>query len=423
MPILPHSDDQLEAMLAARESDLVELKENLGGQAPDLVRRAICAFANDLPNHGRAGMIFVGADDRGVPTDLEISGALLLNLAHCKTDGNIVPPPTMTVARHKLSGGDVAVVTVWPSDSPPVRYRGRIWTRTGPRKTLARAKDERVLSEKRRHRDAPFDAHVVKGAELADLDLRRFQYLYLPLAFDKDVLDRNDRTIEERLSATKMIASADDPTPTVVGILTLCPRPMQFIAGAYVQFLRFDGLDRAAPIVDAKRFDGPIEETMREIDGTIRGHIRTSVDIRSESIEVRRATYALESLKELVRNAVMHRAYEGSNAPVQISWFRDRIEIINSGGPYGEVTEETFGRPGLTSYRNPNLAEAMRVLKLVQRYGAGIPLARSAPRSNCQPGPEFEVDSRRVGCTVRARADWRGKTAAHGLENSPEAMY
>ena len=240
-------------MLTAGEPDLVEFKESFGGQAPDSVRRAICAFANDLPNHGRASVIFVGADDRGVPTDLEINDALLLNLAHCKTDGNIVPPPTMTVARHKLSGGDVAVLTVWPSDSPPVRYRGRIWTRTGPRKTLATAQDEWVLSEKRRHHDAPFDAHAVKGAELADLDLLRFQYLYLPLAFEKDVLARNDRTIEERLSAMKMIASADDPTRTVVGVLTLCLRPMQFIAGAYVQFLRFDGLDQAAGSSNCRR--------------------------------------------------------------------------------------------------------------------------------------------------------------------------
>ncbi len=139
--------------MADMELDLVERKATLAGDAPNSVRQAICAFANDLPGHRRAGVVFVGVDDDGTPVDMEVNDALLLKLAHCKTDGNIVPPPTMTVAKRELRGHDVAVVTVSPSDSPPVRYRGRIWTRVGPRRALATAQDERILNEKRRHGD------------------------------------------------------------------------------------------------------------------------------------------------------------------------------------------------------------------------------------------------------------------------------
>ena len=57
------------------------------------------------------------------------------------------------------------------------------------------------------------------------------------------------------------------------------------------------------------------------------------------------------------------------------------IEIINLGGTYGDVTPETFGQPGLLAYRNPNLAEAMRVTRVVQRYGIGIPLVRRELRA------------------------------------------
>lgn len=49
----------------------------------------------------------------------------------------------------------------------------------------------------------------------------------------------------------------------------------------------------------------------------------------------------------------MHRSYEGTNAPVRIYWFSDRIEISNPGGPFGQVTHENFDRPGLTDYRTP----------------------------------------------------------------------
>ena len=323
----------------------------------------------------------------------------------------------VTVARHTLCGQDVAVVTVTPSGSPPVRFRGRIRTRVGPRRALATAQDERILNERRRHGDTPFDARPVRGAVLDDLDLGRFQFLYLPRAFDSEGLKRNDRTVEDRLAATKMIASVDDPTPTALGVLMLSPRPMDHLPGAWLQFLRIDGEDLADPIHHAERFEGPVEDAVRELDREMRAHNRVSVEIGTGSTEVRRATYALNALRELVRNAVMHRAYEASTSPVRVHWFNDRIEVISPGGPYGEVTVDNFGQPGYTSYRNPSLAEAMRVSDLVQRYGAGIPLVRRALRDNLQPEPEFDVDASRVRCTVRIRPDWPG----NARKSSPAA--
>ena len=405
-----YSDDQLAAMMTDVESDLVERKETLDGDSPNAIREAICSFANDLPNHGRAGVVFIGVRDDGTPTGLDIDDALLLELAHCKSDGNILPLPTMAVTKHVLNGADVAVVTVEPADSPPVRYRGRIWTRTGPRRSLASAQDERILNEKRRHGDAPFDVRPVRSATLSDLDLPRFQYLYLPNAFDATVLAANDRTVEERLAATKMIVATDEPVPTTLGILMLCPRPADFLPGAYTQFLRFAGTERADPIVDSLRIDGPVGDAMRDLDSTLRSQIRTSVEIGSSTTEVRRATHAFTALRELVRNAVMHRAYDGTHSPIHLSWFTDRVEIISPGGGYGEVSPANFGQPGVVDYRNPNLADAMRVSGLVQRYGVGIPIARRALRDNNQPEPEFRVDTRQVRCVVRVRPDWPGNT-------------
>ena len=111
----------------------------------------------------------------------------------------------------------------------------------------------------------------------------------------------------------------------------------------------------------------------------------------------------MPALQQLVRNAVMHRTYEGTNAPVQVYWFDDRVEIGSPGGPYGSVNVENFGEPGVVDYRNPILAEAMRVLSLVQRYGFGIPAARQALQNNGQQDPEFHVEPDRVRCIVRAR--------------------
>lgn len=85
-----------------------------------------------------------------------------------------------------------------------------------------------------------------------------------------------------------------------------------------------------------------------------------------------------------------------------MSWFDDRIEILSPGGPYGAVTPENFGRPGLADYRNPNLAEALRVLGFVQRYGVGIPTARRELERNGNPAPEFTVEPTYVSVIVRS---------------------
>ncbi|HET7460973.1 MAG TPA: ATP-binding protein [Longimicrobium sp.] len=397
-----YTDAELEAMLSDLESDLAERKESFSGDAPNKVREAVCAFANDLPDHRRPGVVFIGARDRtGEPSGISITDELLLKLADIKTDGNIVPPPTMTVARRVLGGGPMAVLTVQPSDSPPVRYRGRVHIRIGPRRGIASAQDERILTEKRRARDTPFDVHSLAAASLADLDRVRFENEYLPAAFAPDVLEANERTLEQRLAVTKMVDAANTAVPTVLGVLVLGRAPRDFVPGAYLQFLRIAGRELGDPIVDELAVDGPVSELLRGIDHKLQAHNRTSVQITGGLREERRSDYPLSALQQLVRNAVMHRTYEATHAPVRVYWYDDRIEITSPGGPFGTVSAENFGEPGVADYRNPNLAEAMRVLGFVQRFGFGFPIARRALAENGNPPLELVAQPSHVTAVVR----------------------
>jgi ATP-dependent DNA helicase RecG len=97
----------------------------------------------------------------------------------------------------------------------------------------------------------------------------------------------------------------------------------------------------------------------------------------------------------------VHRTYDGTNAPVRINWFRDRVEIQNPGGLYGHVTPENYRR--VTDYRNPVLAEAMKVLGYVERFGVGIARAEAALRGNGHPPPEFVFEATHVLVTVQGR--------------------
>lgn len=398
------SDEELEALRTDLESDRAERKQSFAGDTPDKARQAVCAFANDLPDHKKAGVVFIGLLDNGTPSDLPITDQLLLTLADIRTDGNIQPIPTMSVEKRILAGKEVAVITVLPADAPPVRYKGRVYIRTGPRRDIANAQDERILNERRRYKNLPFDVQPVSFAKLADLNQSTFENEYLPGSVSADVLEANHRSYTERLSSCRMIDGVEQAIPTVLGCMVIGNRPRDLVPCSYIQFLRIDGTALEDPIVDEIPCDGRVGEIIARIDDKMKAHLFTPVDIRSADTEVRRPPYPLAALQQLVRNAVMHRTYEATQAPIRITWFNDRIEIISPGGPYGVVTRENFGQPGITDYRNPHLAEAMKVLGYVQRFGVGIAMARKLLAENGNPAPEFNVTPNHVHVTVRKPA-------------------
>jgi len=263
--------------------------------------------------------------------------------------------------------------------------------------------DERILNEKRRYRDLPFDVQPLPTCTLNGLNRLLFEEEYLPNAFAPDVLVANDRSYEQKLAATKMVAFAESPIPTVLGVLVLGKMPRDWLPGAYVQFLRIDGRAWSDPVIDEAVMDGPLAQVLRRIDEKTDAHNRVEVDIASRNTEIRASPYPKVALQQLIRNAVMHRTYENTNAPVRVHWFEDRIEIINPGGPFGVVTRENFGLPGITDYRNPNLADAMRVMGFVQRFGIGIQTARAEMRKNGNPDIDFQIEPMTVLATVRRR--------------------
>ena len=399
--IVRYSDQELEVFLDDLESDRIERKRSLKNDGDD-ARQVVCAFSNDLPNHDEPGILIFGAENNGEPSKLLITDEILRNISDMKTDGNILPLPFFTVEKRMLKGSEMAIVIVSPSDMPPVRYKGQIWIRTGPRRAVANAQEERILNEKRRSRDLPFDLQPISNATINDLSKLIFENEYLPSAFAKEILDANNRNYAERLSSCKMIVSPEDATPTILGLLTLGKSPQDSIPGAYVQFLRINGMELYDPVTDEEEIKGSLPDIIRRAEGKLKAHNHTAVDI-SLGPQTTTVDYPHIAFQQLLYNALMHRTYEGTNSPVRIYWFNDRVEIVSPGGPFGTVTIENFGSPGITDYRNPNIADMFKTLGFVQRYGIGIQTAQNAMERNGNPPIDFKINESAVICILRTR--------------------
>jgi ATP-dependent DNA helicase RecG len=391
-------DEALAALFRSPESERLERKESLSER--DRICQAICAFANDLAASGQPGVLIIGQRDDLSCAGLTVDSELLEKIGGWKSDGNFQPFPTMTVERREVEGRAVAVIVVAPSVNTPVRYKDRIWIRVGPRRGTASAEEERRLVEKRRLSDLPFDARAVPGASLDDVDLVRFKLEYLPSAVPSDILAENDRSQEQQMQALRLLDGRG--TPTVTAILLLGKSPQDFLPGSYIQVLRLNGEKLTDPVVDQHVLTGVLSDQLRQLDEIGELWIQTASSVGHSS---RRdlPDYPSAALRQIFRNAVMHRNYEGTNAPIRITWYNDRIETHSPGGLFGQVTPETFGTPGITDYRNPTIAEALKNLGFAERFGVGLQIVDNELRKNGNPEKEFQILPNFVQVTVRRR--------------------
>ena len=299
------TDQELEALLGDIESDRAERTESLTDG--DKFRQAVCAFANDLPDHQSVGVLFVGVNPQGEPTDARITDQFLQNLASMRGDGNILPFPSIDVQKRRLKNHEVAVVVVHPSDAPPVRFKGIAWIRSGPRRGIANPDDERRLNEKRRFRDVPGDIRPIGTAGLEIIDELLFRRTYLPSAIAAEVLEQNQRSLEHQLLASKFAHPGPPVCPTVLGVLAVGKAPTDWIPGAYVQFLRINGTALGDPVKNQREVRGALPDLLKELEDIIRDNIQTPSDFTSGPIEVHTPDYPVVALQQIIRNAIIHR--------------------------------------------------------------------------------------------------------------------
>ena len=380
-------EKELRKRLQDLESDRVE--RTISTTDTDKFCEAICAFSNDMPANHKPGFLVIGANDKdGAIVGIPVTDRLLQSLSAHADSGQIVPLPSLTVQKMSLAEGDVAIVEVQPSDMPPIRYKGRVYIRRGPRKAIANEHEERILSEKRTYYQRSFDLRPCRGCGKDELVLDLFQLTYRTAALDPEIIAENHRDMLRQM-ASLGLWNSKDAVATNAGALLFAQDPLSWFPGAYIQYVHFAGDALDSEILDERRFDGDLISMLRELDGFLKTLLPSQPESVSPLREEARTPYPIQAVRELLMNAVMHRDYE-SNAPIRFYWFRDRIEIQNPGGLYGSVTQDTF--PEQNDYRNPKIAEAMKTLGYVNTFGRGIARAQRLLAMNDNPPAEFKID-------------------------------
>jgi ATP-dependent DNA helicase RecG len=380
------SVEKVKALLADMESDLIERTISV---KEDKLGPAVCALSNDFPNHKQPGYILLGVKDDGKIAGMKWSDEELQKIGGVKTNGNVLPQPSLTVSSvFRFPEGEVVVVEVKPSSYPPVRYDGRCWIRVGPRRDKATIEEEKILIERRASYAKTYDLVPALGSSISDISIEYFKSSYLPAAIDKETLKENGRTTEEQLASLRFFDTREN-CPTHAGILLFGINPEFYLPGAYIQYIKFIGEEMTSNVEYEKKFSGALITELNSIDDFIKNNIVKERPVKHDSFqEVTIRNYSYWALRELIMNAVMHRSYE-SNAPIYIYEFYNRIEILNPGGLFGDANAQNF--PNASDYRNIVLAEAMRILGFVNRFNYGVKRAKEELIKNGNGEPEFDL--------------------------------
>ena len=172
------------------------------------------------------------------------------------------------------------------------------------------------------------------------------------------------------------------------GYLLLSPKHIQETS---IQCGVFKGTTRAV-FIDKKEYDGPIYEQIDEAYQFVLRNIRMGVEFGGL---LRRDVYELpiDSIRELIANAVSHRSYLDS-ANVQVALYDDRLEITSPGMLIGGLTIEEM-KKGYSRPRNKGIVSALAYMKVVERWGSGIPRLYE----NCESAGLREPElSENAGC-------------------------
>ena len=306
------------------------------------------------------------------------------------TTDEILPLPRMIVAKVQVGAAAVAVVEVFRRTRPQSARKVKSGFRVGPRRAIASEEEERAphREEGLQGQDDSSDRAMANACHLL---LDQFRALYLPEpSVAREVIEANrevrrrpgwPRSVSSTLPGASPRRSANFFWPSIPSPSSLAPTSSSYASTEPSCPIRspIPSSSSASLITQLSELNNllPIQIQVARVPA---GRLRTEDE----------PDYPLSAIRELALNAVAHRSYEGTNSPVRISWLTDRVEIQNPGGLYGHVNARNFGH--VPDYRNPVLAEAMKALGYVDKFGVGIAKVESELKRNGNPPAHFELN-------------------------------
>ena len=326
------------------ENDCCELKSILTKD----IKKEIIAFANT-----NGGKIYIGIDDNGNIIGIDNIDDNLQSLTGMINEG--IKPSLIEHAQiktEKYNNKDVIIVDIQSGPNKPYYLADKglkpsgVYLRHGS--SSLQVSDEIIRKMIFEHASLRFEEMISKNQDLS------FEYL------EKKFKDNNLISDKNKYKLLNIVN--DENKYTNLGLL------LSDQCSYTIKCALFNGTNKIE-FRDRKEFTGSILkqvddmfeyfELFNKISGKIIGLKR--IDTRD---------YPEYSLREALLNAVIHRSYYFDSS-IMVTLYDDKFEIVSMGGLIDGITiKEIF--KGISSSRNPNLANIFYRLGYVESFGTGV---------------------------------------------------
>ena len=374
-----------EESLFAGESKNIEYKVAVPKKSEKYMKTVV-AFAN-----GNGGKIVFGIDDK----TLEIVGMdednifktidAITNAISDSCEPRIRPDVTLQTVNDKT----VIVVEILPGAMRPYYIMSEGMTEGTYMRVSGTTRPvegymlkELILEGQNRY----FDSEPCRELQITDEDIQNFCKTMKETAIkntwqNSEKAKIKDITKNTLLSWGILTEVQGEIFPTNAYALLTGQLRMQPV----IQCGLFKGKDRAY-FADRKEFDGPIQNQVDAAYQYVLEKINMGMQIQGI---YRQDVYELptDSVRELIANAVAHRSYlEPGN--IQVAIFDDRLEVTSPGMLLNNVSIKKM-MEGYSKPRNPAIANAFAYMKIIEKWGTGIPRIFRECREYGLPDPEL----------------------------------
>ena len=238
------------------------------------------------------------------------------------------------------------------------------------------------------------DIRTVENAKLTMINENRMaDYLN---AVKNERKNLADNVTEEEI--LELMGITNDGIPTLAELMTFSKYPKAYFPQLCITAVSLPGTEQGTVgndgerFIDNKRITGAIPDMLEEAVEFVRKNSRTKTIIDDNGHRADKPEYPIKAVREAILNALVHRDYSvhTENVPIRIEMYRDRMEIINSGGLYGKISIDALGKVRPET-RNAALANMLELLNVTENRYSGIPTMRSEFANAGLPAPLFSV--------------------------------
>ena len=196
----------------------------------------------------------------------------------------------------------------------------------------------------------------------------------------------------------ELMGITSDGVPTLAGLMVFSKYPQGYFPQLCITAVSLPGTEMGAVgddderFIDNKRITGAIPDMLEDAVEFVRKNSRIKTIIDDNGRRADKPEYPVKAVREAILNALVHRDYSihTENVPVCIEMYRDRMEIINSGGLYGKISIDALGKVRPET-RNAALANMLELLNITENRYSGIPTMRNEFAKAGLPAPIFSA--------------------------------